>query len=139
MLSVLMEWLFQDKKWDKLLLFYYSSFLLSKRKTCLNYSFHKFNLSYDNLLAGILLENLQIHLSSFISGFTFAFPLVKELSILNVSWAKFFCSKSWTGLHFNFFIGFHIGIIEYSSPIKRMNGSQISKWTKHKIDNKNSS
>ena len=105
-----------------------------------------------------LVQNIRIHLISFIRSFTFSSPFVIELAILKVYGAKFycFCSKSWTGLHFVYRLwtsilllinyrgcisllqtilqcwiqlwGFRV--VEYSSPIKRKNDDLRSKSTK---------
>ena len=81
------------------------------------------------------MQYLQIHLNSFIDESTFVFTLVIELAFLNVpevfflillkimNWILFYFSDIW--LHFE--------VVEYSNPIKRINGNQRSKSTKAQI------
>ena len=82
-----------------------------------------------------LVQYFQIHLNSFISGFTFVFTLVIELAFLNVPEAFFLILlkiMKWILFYFSD-IGLHFGVVEYSSPIKRINGNQKSKSTKAQI------
>ena len=74
-----------------------------------------------------LVQYLQIHLNSFISGFTFVFTLVIELAFLNVAEAIFLNLlkiMNWIQFYFSD-IGIHFEVVEFSSPIKRINGNQI--------------
>ena len=76
-----------------------------------------------------LVQYFQIHLNSFISGFTFVFTLVIELAFLNVPEAIFLILlkiMNWILFYFSD-IGLHFEVVEYSSPIKRINGNQRSK------------